>query len=188
MPALPAICDNPKCGTVFPSSIFVENCTAITFTGSDGGRCPKCGSIGRIADGTYNVIAESISVLLQNESDLAVLEKMKAIVKSAIKEKNFKKAKKELSSIGPNWKNAFNILPVENIGNALALYMFVLAMIQTAIALYALSKPSETNILIDQSYEYFYNESPRIQQEERQEESMPFQMKLLTKAIKRNVT
>ena len=185
---MPAICNNPKCGAVFPSSIQLDNCRGISFNDCGAGSCPKCGSMGRISDGTYDAIADEISGILKNESDLAILEKMKVIVEKAINNKDFKEAKNELSTISPNWKNAFNILPEENIGNALAIYMFILAMIQTAITLYALNKPIDSDTFINNSYEFFYNESPQIQQETPQKEHKPRQIHPLSSAIKRSLT
>lgn len=54
MPALEAICT--KCGTSFPSGFFLgEGVSGAQFAGNLSGPCPKCGSMGRIPDGTYGV-------------------------------------------------------------------------------------------------------------------------------------
>lgn len=181
MPAIPVICNNPKCGLVFPSDFSIENSSNITFRNSFSGKCPQCGSPGRISDGTYSALGDEFSALLFNQSDRAILDQLKTVVEKAIKEKNFENTKSELAKISPNWRNVFNLLPKENTGNAIAVYSFVLAMINTAVTMYALSKPIEKDVFIDQSYNLFYSEAPRVLPPK----EGPFRKKALSEAIGR---
>ncbi|CAJ1838528.1 MULTISPECIES: SEC-C metal-binding domain-containing protein [Aeromonas] len=61
MPNIPAICDT--CGTMFPSGIFMENCTNITLSGCKSGPCPACGGMGSIPDGVFNVLGSVIEII-----------------------------------------------------------------------------------------------------------------------------
>ena len=65
MVMLPAICDN--CGTIFGSGIQATNSKNITIRGGKIGTCPKCGSIGSIPDGVYDVIDDVINVAALSE-------------------------------------------------------------------------------------------------------------------------
>lgn len=47
---------------MFSSGIFVENSTNITFAGNTA-LCPRCGGIGDVPDGTFDVIGNTIRVL-----------------------------------------------------------------------------------------------------------------------------
>ncbi|WP_394554931.1 hypothetical protein C1N61_08905 [Priestia aryabhattai] len=53
-----AICDN--CKSPFPSGISIEG-SEITLLGNTAGPCPKCGGMGRITDGAFNFIDNSIA-------------------------------------------------------------------------------------------------------------------------------
>ncbi|MGX4607870.1 PAAR domain-containing protein [Priestia megaterium] len=64
MPMLSAVCDN--CKSSFPSGISIEG-SKITLLGNTAGPCPKCGSIGRIIDGTFNFIDNSIAKRVKKE-------------------------------------------------------------------------------------------------------------------------
>ncbi len=54
---IPAFCDS--CGAAFGSGIVVENCRNITFSGNRSGPCPRCGSMGSVIDGVFNVVREA---------------------------------------------------------------------------------------------------------------------------------
>lgn len=73
MPFLPAICQNPKCATIFPSGVFFQYGFANTFVGCTAGPCPKCGSGGRIPDGEYSALADKVFALFSDLSDAAIL-------------------------------------------------------------------------------------------------------------------
>lgn len=73
MVMLPAICDN--CGTIFGSGIQAINSRNITIKGGKTGPCPKCGAMGVIPDGVYDVIDDVINVVaLSNISNLQLLK------------------------------------------------------------------------------------------------------------------
>ena len=61
MPMIPAFCDN--CGHAFPSGIFIENCLNVTMSGNKSGPCPRCGSMGSVLDGVFNVTKDVIEVI-----------------------------------------------------------------------------------------------------------------------------
>lgn len=185
MPSIPAICNNPRCGTVFPSCFLIENSVGISFTDCDGGVCPKCGTVGRVSDGTYDVFADKISALISNQSDLAILEKMKLIVDKAIKSNDFSTTRSDLEKISPNWRNAFNLLPEENVVNAVAIYTFFLVILQTAISLYSTMKPVEPKTIINNSYEQFYIEAPKVIEKPDKNKGQ-FRVNPLTQAMRNN--
>lgn len=62
MPILNARCDT--CGTVFPSGIYVENSTDVTFSGGRSGPCPRCGGMGSLIanNTTIDVIGDRVTV------------------------------------------------------------------------------------------------------------------------------
>ncbi|MEB2268522.1 hypothetical protein LAV77_27510 [Priestia megaterium] len=64
MPMLSAICDN--CKSSFSSGISIEG-SKITLSGNTAGPCPKCVGIGRITDGTFNFIDNSIAKKVKKE-------------------------------------------------------------------------------------------------------------------------
>lgn len=62
MPMMNARCDT--CGTVFPSGIYIENSTDITFSGNRSGPCPRCGGMGSLIanNTTIDVIGDRVTV------------------------------------------------------------------------------------------------------------------------------
>jgi hypothetical protein len=61
MPLMPAFCDN--CGTIFNSGVYGDNALQTTFVNCTAGPCPRCGGIGHIPDGVYNLIGNAIEFL-----------------------------------------------------------------------------------------------------------------------------
>lgn len=81
MPAIPAFCDT--CGTAFPSGIFVENCLNISLSGNKSGPCPKCGGIGHIPDGVFNVVGSTIEILSAPDRTIQELTRLVEILQAA---------------------------------------------------------------------------------------------------------
>ena len=183
MPKLPAICDT--CGTIFPSGYSVSGGGTMSAYGNISGPCPRCKGMGHVPDGQYKAIAEGLSANLVNFKDIDALKKLSQLLNTAINENNITSIKDNLKKEAPNWKNVWNLLPEENIGNSIAIYMFILAMLQTAITLYSLSKPVEQNIIINQSYEYFYNLKQQLPNKKQDKENKLFHVNPLTDAIRR---
>ena len=84
MPRLPAVCDN--CGLVFGSAIVVENSFDATFTGCTSS-CPRCGHDARIPDGIYNVLEQTIEILVNSKRSASELENL-SMHSSEPKERN----------------------------------------------------------------------------------------------------
>lgn len=94
MVMLPAICDN--CGTIFDSGFDFANVRNISMRGNKSGPCPKCGEMGSIPDGVYDVVDNVINVtalsklsnvqLLKIRDDLQnaqTIEQQKEIIKNS---------------------------------------------------------------------------------------------------------
>ena len=85
MPVIPAFCD--RCGTAFGSGIFVENCLSVNMSGNKSGPCPKCGSMGTILEGIFNISKDAITIL---SAPLWTFEKLRQL-SSILKESKDKK-------------------------------------------------------------------------------------------------
>jgi len=66
MSQVPAFCNH--CDLIFPSGFNLVNVKGMTFTGI-GVQCPRCGNAGRILDGAYDAIGETIQGLLKLSLD-----------------------------------------------------------------------------------------------------------------------
>lgn len=177
---LPAICVNPICGTVFPSGFGVGGTATVNIAGSRAGPCPRCGSMGRIPDGKYSAIAETLYANLNDVRDIQALRRLQGVIRSAIKNNDFTSTKKKLSAIEPKWSNVWGLLPENNVATALAVYMFVLTLIQTAISFYAVLDTTDSATFIDQSFQNYYELCPPIPQQDNRKESPRFPLKPLT--------
>jgi hypothetical protein len=76
-----AICN--RCGTAFPSGIFIENSSNVTLSGNTAGPCPKCGGIGNVPDGLFNFVGETIEVLSAPIRTYDELARLNLIVRQA---------------------------------------------------------------------------------------------------------
>lgn len=72
MVQIPAICHT--CGAVYPSGIDVVGGGG-TFAGNRS-QCPRCGAMGSIPDGVYDVVGDSIRVLAASEISRRELERI----------------------------------------------------------------------------------------------------------------
>jgi hypothetical protein len=61
MAHVPVFCDN--CGTLFVTSSLIGGDVRVTFENTGFGPCPGCGGMGRVLDGSYEFIGDTIKVL-----------------------------------------------------------------------------------------------------------------------------
>lgn len=80
---IPAFCDT--CGTAFKSGFFAENVINLTLQGNKAGPCPKCGGMGSIPDGTFNVLGNAIEIITAPERTIEQLKKLADILSIAKK-------------------------------------------------------------------------------------------------------
>jgi hypothetical protein len=81
--SIPAICDD--CGAVFgtESALSVEGATNLTLVDFRVGPCPVCGGTGRIPDGVYSFIGDSIRVLSAPAWSIPKLARLRAVLEAA---------------------------------------------------------------------------------------------------------
>ncbi|MEN0015550.1 MAG: hypothetical protein AAGC46_19435, partial [Solirubrobacteraceae bacterium] len=58
---IPAFCQ--RCGAIFPSGFAVANVVGLTLQGNLAGPCPRCGGMGEVIQGTFNVIGNAIELV-----------------------------------------------------------------------------------------------------------------------------
>ena len=80
MPNVPTFCDT--CGTAFPSGLEANN-SSISISNFVAGPCPKCGGMGHMPDGLYNIAGNSIEILANSPRSISDLERIAQILKSA---------------------------------------------------------------------------------------------------------
>lgn len=80
MPNMPAFCGS--CGLAFPSGIVIENSTGVSLSGISA-RCPRCGGIGQVPDGIYNVLGQVVQLLARPGSSVEHLRRLKATFETA---------------------------------------------------------------------------------------------------------
>lgn len=79
---LPAVCDN--CGKFFtPRAINAENVQNLTISNVRVGPCPKCGGMGHIPDGVYNVMGDVLQVLSAPARSIEELQRLGNILREA---------------------------------------------------------------------------------------------------------
>lgn len=157
MPMIQAFCD--ICGTMFPSGIFVENST-ISLSGNRAGPCPKCGGMGHIPDGIFQIIGNTIEVLSAPQRTLQELKRFAEVINEAQKkeyssEEFIEKVKENI----PEFSSITDLIPK----NRAELYAFI-ALLLTIIQILMQSpeKPSQNitnNINIRQVIEQAYRET-----------------------------
>lgn len=84
MPVLPAICQ--KCGAVFPSGYRVDNVINTQFVGNTASPCPRCGSVGRIPDGTFTFVDNAVEVIRASNITTSELQSLIDLVNDWIKD------------------------------------------------------------------------------------------------------
>jgi RNase P subunit RPR2 len=146
MPLMPAFCDN--CGTVFSSGVYGDNALQTTFVNCTAGPCPKCGGIGHIPDGVYNLVGSAIEFLSGPQRTIDELKRLSELLNIA-KEKQFtpEKINEELEKELPQFLSLLkDILPKTKT----ELYSFI-GLILTAITILINSSNLSSNKTISKT-------------------------------------
>ena len=165
MPRIPAICINPDCGFVFPSSIEIENSTNIVFQDVSSGPCPKCGSNGKIPNGKYDIFNNSIFAMLYNVGDATIISKSIALFRSQIStnkapEEMIEKAKAEV----PELQSLWDLIPNTRTEAYAFITMLILFLKIFLEHNPSAKQPSSNTVniqqqIINQSFQQFYSSS-----------------------------
>lgn len=150
MVLIPAFCDN--CGAAFSSGIAVENCSNITLSGNRSGPCPRCGGMGSVIDGVFNVVGDVVEVLSAPQSTIESLNKLTQLLKKAAQEKETpEEISNNINEDIPELSEITRFLP-KNATELVAWLTFILLATQIIIQLGKEENPN-TQIIINQSIE-----------------------------------
>lgn len=144
MPSIPAFCDN--CGTAFPSGFFMENCTNISLRGNKSGPCPKCGGMGSVPDGVFNVIGDVIDIIDAPRKTVEQLSRYVKVLHEA-RSLNFSReeVKRKIEEDVPELSGISSLLPKTRT----ELYAFIALLISLFTLLQDEKQPQDINIMIN---------------------------------------
>lgn len=152
---MPAICDS--CLMIFASGFEVVDCANTTFSGCTSGPCPKCGDVGRVPDGTYDVFGDTLKLLSGPSQTIEDLRRLSDILANARAQKA---SRDEVIATVEE-----NVPKLRSIGDFLPqtrpeLYT-VIGLVIAAIALLSGngSKKSDTEITFNQVINQIYGEN-----------------------------
>lgn len=150
MVLIPAFCDN--CGAAFSSGIAVENSRNITLSGNRSGPCPRCGGMGSVIDGVFNVAGDVIEILSAPQRTIESLQKLSEVLKQAAEDKNTpEELSKNINEIVPEFSNISKLIP-KNATELVAWLSLILLATQTISQLSQDDKP-DVQIILNQSIE-----------------------------------
>jgi hypothetical protein len=107
-----ALCENPKCKVIFEHHGIIggSGIGNIEFIDTKIGPCPNCGGFGRVPNGIYNLINDTLTFIKGPQSSIETLQSIEKLLRS-FKNKNLTKddVLKEIETISPevakNFKN-----------------------------------------------------------------------------------
>jgi|WetSurMetagenome_2_1015567.scaffolds.fasta_scaffold918483_1 hypothetical protein len=178
MPFLPAVCANPSCRAIFPSTVDLESGSSNQFVGCQAGPCPKCGSWGRIPDGQYSILADRIFALF---SDLADAKLLKDYVSFLGDQVNSGASPEEIESSAnqkfPKFKLLSSLFPKSR-SEAYPFIIMMVSLINVALncADKLHTKESAVQVrqeVINNTFHNFYNSSDTVSQHLRQSDLKP---------------
>ena len=139
MPNMPAFCRS--CGLVFPSSFVIENSSGVSFSGVSS-QCPRCGGVGQVPDGIYNVLGQLVQLLAGPKSSARQLRELQVALESArTKQQEPEEVRKAILANAPELTGLASALPSTRV----ELYSFitvVLTLLALLVSAYAALKPS----------------------------------------------
>ena len=110
MPFLPTFCDT--CGAIFPSDVFFGNVINANPSDNLSGPCPKCGAMGHIPEGTYNIINKTIELLNDPGKSVDELNKLATILRnSQVKGLGIDEIRQQVHQEVPELTSILELLP-----------------------------------------------------------------------------
>jgi uncharacterized protein YecA (UPF0149 family) len=160
---VPAVCDN--CGSFFPSGVEVKDSFHITFKGNVSGPCPKCGSLGHIPDGVYNIIGNTIKILSGPERTISELNQLAEILKQAKDENtSSNEVRDKIEEEAPEFISIKDFLPESK--NELYVFITIILMI-IQIIISQINIYQRPNITINQVFNILNKEDISTKKEKR---------------------
>lgn len=150
----PAVCNN--CGTIFPSAFEMGNSINITFSGCGSGPCPSCGGNGRIPDGVYNFVGNTIELLSGPSRTKSELQLLANILKAARQKKaSLQEVGEQITNEIPSLSSIQSLLPTSRT----EFYAFI-SIILTVIGLLLgeFRRESSPKIEVNQVINNIYNQ------------------------------
>lgn len=139
MPNMPAFCGT--CGLVFPSGFVVENSINVSFSGITA-HCPRCGGVGRVPDGIYNVLGQAVQLLSGPNRSADQLRRLQTALEAARAEgQGPEKVREAILATAPELTGLASALPTTRT----ELYAFigvVITLLTLLVTAYAALKPS----------------------------------------------
>lgn len=147
---IPAFCDT--CGAAFPSGFVLENCSNVHLQGNKSGPCPRCGGMGSVIDGVFNVAGNVIEILSAPQRTIESLQKLAEILKeAAVNKQPAEEISKSIEKELPEYSSISKYIP-KNATELVAWLTLILIAIQTINNLGKDEKP-DINIILNQSVE-----------------------------------
>jgi len=159
---IPVICSNNDCHLVFPGDLDMVNAINVTFIDCASGKCPQCGSPGRILDGTYNAFENNIFATLRKTNDIVLLRRIAiSLKKDLTKNKSPQKIKNKLDQQFPKLKPVWDLIPDtrQDAYNVINIILAIIMMLMTAAQC---SKKEKENI-INQTFQNYFFQNPSNQ-------------------------
>jgi hypothetical protein len=77
MATIPVICDDPNCGTLWGSTNFIGGeASGVILAGNKVGPCPRCGGVGSVPDGEFDLIEDTLEVVRSADLPRDVLQQL----------------------------------------------------------------------------------------------------------------
>jgi len=173
MVLIPAFCNN--CGAAFSSGIAVENSRNISLSGNLSGPCPRCGGMGRVIDGVFNVVGDVIEILSAPQRTIDSLNQLTKILRQAAAEnQTAEEISKNIDAKAPEFSKISKYIP-KNATELVAWLTLILLSAQTISQLSQDDKP-DVQIILNQSIEQSMDQNnfyPSIQPESPQRRISP---------------
>jgi hypothetical protein len=163
MQYVPAICT--KCKTIFPAVSFAGAGLKATFVGCSAGPCPKCGSIGRIPNGRYDIFGDTIFALLHDVVDTEIIKQSIAVIKTNIAAKAApEKITEEATKAAPELQKLWDFIPKTRVEAYAFVTLLVLVLTKFIDYYPSLKTPSANTTviqqqIINQSFQQFYSQN-----------------------------
>lgn len=155
MNIIPAFCLNNNCRLVFPSGIALTNCKNITFSECSA-VCPRCGSKGKIIDGSYYEFENKLFAFIFDSKDSALFNRITSTVKREIsRDKSPKNIKKKLNKSFPAQRSIWDLIP----GTKQEAYNFITLVtgivgcaVAVATSIVSCTKEESKTVILNQYY------------------------------------